>query len=91
MKYSLSYTNSFLRYLKRCKKRGLDENKLWEVVGKLSNGEPLDPKHRTHKLTGKRDGQWECHIEPDWLLVWEQNDTELKLLLLNTGTHSDLF
>lgn len=91
MKYSISYTNAFLRDLKRCKKRGLDENKLWAVVGKLSNGEPLERKYRAHKLTGNHEGQWECHIEPDWLLVWEQNDTELRLLLLNTGTHSDLF
>lgn len=91
MKYTLSYTNAFLRDLKRCKKRGLDENKLWAVVGRLSNGEPLDPRYRAHKLSGNRSGQWECHIEPDWLLVWEQNDKELKLLLLNTGTHSDFF
>lgn len=91
MRYTLSYTNAFLRDLKRCKKRGLDENKLWTVVGKLIDGEPLEPKHRAHKLTGNRDGQWECHIEPDWLLVWEQDDNELRLLLLNTGIHSDFF
>lgn len=91
MTYSISYTNAFLRDLKRCKKRGLDENKLWDVVERLSKGISLEPKNRAHKLAGNRDGQWECHIEPDWLLVWEQNDTELKLLLINTGTHSDLF
>lgn len=91
MKYSVSYTNAFLRDLKRCKKRGVDENKLWDVIRKLANGETLPPRYHTHKLTGNRDGQWECHIEPDWLLVWEQNDTELRLLLINTGTHSDLF
>ena len=66
-------------------------NKLWDVVTRLSKGISLEPQNRAHKFTGNRNGQWECHIEPDWLLVWEQNDTELKLLLINTGTHSDLF
>ena len=50
---------------------------------------PLDPRHRRHRLTGDWSPCWECHIEPDWLLVWEQeNDT---LILVRTGTHSDLF
>ena len=46
---------------------------------------------RPHKLSGNRDGQWECYIEPNWLMTWEQNDMELTLLFLQTGTHSDLF
>lgn len=91
MKYKVVSTGRFEKDLKRCIKRGLPMQKLYDVVGKLSNGEPLEPKNRAHKLTGNREGQWECHLEPDWLLVWEQNDTELKLLLINTGTHSDLF
>ncbi len=47
--------------------------------------------YRPHKLSGNHEGEWECHIGPDWLLIWEQNDTELTLLMLSTGTHSDLF
>jgi mRNA interferase YafQ len=60
-------------------------------VAKLLRGEKLDEKYQVHQLHGNRKGQWECHIQPDWLLVWEQNETELILLMVNTGTHSDLF
>ena len=51
----------------------------------------LPPSYRPHKLTGNFDGSWECHIKGDWLLIWEQNDTELTLLFTGTGTHADLF
>lgn len=91
MKYKLSTSKNFLRDLKTCKKRGYDIEKLWGVIGKLQNGEPLPPSCRPHKLSGNHEGEWECHIAPNWLLIWEQNDTELTLLMLSTGTHSDLF
>lgn len=90
-KYQLQTTGQFKQDLKRCKKRGLPLNELWDVVGKLLQGEPLEEKYRAHVLTGDRRGQWECHIQPDWLLIWEQHDNELILVMLNTGTHSDLF
>ncbi len=61
------------------------------VVGKLLDGELLEEKYLAHVLTGDRKGQWECHIQPNWLLIWEQNDHELILIMVNTGTHSDLF
>ena len=77
--------------MKLCKRRGLPMDELWTVVGKLLNGEQLDAKYQVHVLTGDRKGQWECHIQPNWLLVWEVRDQELILILLNTGTHSDLF
>ena len=51
----------------------------------------LPAEYKPHKLSGDRFGEWECHIRPNWLLVWEQNDKELTLLMLNTGTHSELF
>jgi len=51
----------------------------------------LPAHYHPHRLSGNRQGQWECHIQPDWLMTWEQNDTELILLFLQTGTHSDLF
>ena len=90
-KYQLQVTGQFKQDLKRCKKRGLPMQKLWEVIGRLLNGETLEKKYRAHVLTGDRKGQWECHIEPNWLLIWEVRDEQLILVMLNTGTHSDLF
>lgn len=90
-KYKLRITGECKQNLKRCKRRGLPMDELWTVVGKLLNGETLEEKYRAHILTGDRKGQWECHIQPNWLLIWEQHDTELVLIMLNTGTHSDLF
>ena len=77
--------------MKLCKRRGLPMDELWTVVGKLLNGEQLEEKYQAHILAGDRKGQWECHIQPNWLLVWEIRNQELILVLLNTGTHSDLF
>ena len=91
MKYRLQVTGEFKQDLKRCKKRGLPLDELWTVVEKLLNGETLDDKYRAHILHGDRKGQWECHIQPDWLLIWEQREYELVLVMLNTGSHSDLF
>lgn len=59
--------------------------------GTLKHNGSLPSSFRPHQLHGDRKGQWECHIQSNWLLVWEQNDTELILLMLNTGTHSELF
>ena len=90
-KYKLRITGECKQNLKRCKRRGLPMDELWTVVGKLLNGETLEEKYRAHILTGVRKGQWECHIQPNWLLIWEQHDTELVLIMLNTGTHAGLF
>lgn len=90
-KYSLKTTRQFEKDLQRCKKRGLPMEELWTAVQLLLETGTLPAKYRQHKLKGNYSGQWECHIRPDWLLVWEQNDTELRLLFLYTGTHADLF
>ena len=90
-KYELRITGECRQNLKRCKKRGLPMNELWAVVEKLLCGEALEEKFHAHQLRGNRQGQWECHIRPDWLLIWEQHDKELILILVNAGTHSDLF
>ena len=90
-KYELQVTGQFKQDLKRCKKRGLPLDKLWAVIAKLLQGEQLEEKYHAHILNGSRKGQWECHIQPDWLLIWEQHENELILVMLNTGTHSDLF
>ena len=90
--YTVDYTTQFKRAVKRCIKRGLDVNKIAELVDILRVKGSLPKQYRPHKLTNFKGGMtWECHIEPDWLLVWEQNDTRLTLLMLDTGTHADLF
>ena len=89
--YKVSTTNRFEKDLLRCKKRNYDMSLLSEAVSILAGSGTLPPKYKPHKLSGKFAGCWECHIKPDWLLVWQQNDEELILLFTNTGTHSDLF
>lgn len=91
MMYSISRTKGFKKALKLCLKRGLDIKKLEEAVTILANTGTLPVEYRPHKLSSKFNYAWECHIEPDWLLVWEQDDKNLILLFINTGTHSDIF
>lgn len=90
-KYELRVTGEFKQNLKRCKERGLPLDELWTVVATLLRGEPLEERYHAHMLHGDCRGQWECHVQPDWLLIWEQNETELILIMLNTGSYSDLF
>ncbi len=66
-------------------------DKFREVVSLLVRDGTLPSIYNPHKLQGNRKGEWECHIQPDWLLVWMQNEEELTLILINTGSHSDLF
>ena len=87
---SIRTTRGFERDLKRIGKRGKKLDKLWSVVERLQRGEPLDSRNRRHRLSGDWSRHWECHIEPDWLLVWHERD-EGALVLVRTGTHSDLF
>ena len=82
-------TKRFERDLKRVRKRGKNLDKLWSVVEQLLSKRPLDPRHRRHRLAGDWSPCWECHIEPDWLLIWDQKDHTL--ILVRTGTHTDLF
>ena len=65
--------------------------KLKEIIRELVVSGRVPVKFKPHLLHGNRNGQWECHIQPDWLLIWEQNDKELTLLMLNTGTYAELF
>jgi len=91
MKHNVKTTTKFDKELERCKRRNLKLKLLWDVVDMLAAGEQLPAKYKAHKLKGKFSDCWECHIQPDWLLVWKQNDKELILILTNTGTHSDLY
>ncbi len=91
MKYIIKYTALFKRDYKRAVKRGQRMELLQEAVAALAKGEPLAEKHRDHPLAGKWAGFRECHILPDWLLVYRIEDDVLVLTLTRTGTHSDLF
>jgi mRNA interferase YafQ len=91
MKYAIRPTTKFQKDLKRAQKRGYDIGLLTEVIRKLAAGEPLPAKNKDHPLSGDYAGCRECHITPDWLLIYETTDKELVLYLLRTGTHSDLF
>jgi mRNA interferase YafQ len=89
--YKVSTTNQFKKALSQCKKRNYNMSLLSEAVSILAKTGTLPSKYKSHKLSGNYAGCWECHIKPDWLMIWKQNDTELILLFLDTGTHSDLF
>ncbi len=88
--YSIALTNTFKRQLKLCRKRGWDLSELNNVVTLLQTGETLPEKYRDHALTGDRVGQRDCHIHPDWILIYRIRNDVLILQLLETGTHSDL-
>ena len=72
-------------------KRGRDIRLLREVMFMLINEQPLLPKHENHPLQGKLRGKWECHVQPDWLLIYRIDKANNKITFYNTGTHSDLF
>jgi len=91
MKYAVLQTSLFKRELKRAAKRGCDMDLLKAVVAVLAEGKPLAQKHRDHALSGTFSGFRECHITPDWLLVYLVDNGQLVLTLTRTGSHSDLF
>ena len=91
MKYEIIYTNQFKRDLKKAKKQNKNLDRLFEVVEKLANGEILEAKYRDHALTGNYKDSRECHIEPDWLLIYEIKNETLVLMLSRVGSHSELF
>ena len=89
--YNLRFTSKIQRNIKLMKKRGKDLDKLKLVLNMLQKGQELPAKYKDHSLSGNFTGCRECHIEPDWLLVYEIINSELIILLLTTGSHSDLF
>ena len=91
MNYEIRFTNQFKKDMKLAQKQGKDIDKLFSVVNILASGEPLPEKFRDHDLTGDYKGCRECHIEPDWLLVYEKDNGLLILMLNRVGSHSELF
>lgn len=89
-KYELVTTSTFRREYKNLVKRNYDMSLLDNIVEMLLNGKELPPKNKDHNLTGNWKGYRECHIEPDWLLVYRVYEDALILSLTRTGTHSDL-
>ncbi len=84
-------TSKFKKDYKLLKKRHMDIGLLKEIVEKLANQQPLEEKYRDHELTGKYKGFRECHVQPDWLLIYLLEEGKLTLTLTRTGSHSDLF
>lgn len=91
MKYTIKPTSRFQKDLKLIHKRGYDINKLKAVINQLAEGTALPPNYKDHPLHGNWEGCRECHIEPDWLLIYEHDNGSLILYLTRTGTHSGLF
>jgi mRNA interferase YafQ len=90
MKYKIERTSHFKRDYKLIKKRGYNISLLEDVIRVLAKGEQLDAKYRDHNLKGIYKGLRECHITPDWLLIYEIDEGRLYLYLTRTGTHNDL-
>ena len=91
MKYKIIPSKRFEKDMKRCQKRGYNMQLIKDAIMLLAETGTLPAEYKPHQLHGNRKGQWECHIQPDWLLIWEIRNQELVLVLLNTGSHSDLF
>jgi mRNA interferase YafQ len=85
----ISFRTKFKKELKQQEKRGKDIQIFLDVAKKLSKEEPLEAKYRNHKLVGNFKDRWECHLEPDWLLIYFKTDEEI--IFERIGTHSDLF
>ena len=91
MKYKIKFTKRFKKDLKQAKKQGKDIEKLFDIIEKIARDETLDKKYRDHSLSGNYKGTRECHIGPDFLLIYEKIEEVLVLSLVRTGSHSDLF
>jgi mRNA interferase YafQ len=86
---ALVESSAFRKDVKRAHRRGYDLHKLEMIINKLQRGEALPASNRAHPLKGDWKGYWDCHVEPDWVLIYKLTDDELRLA--RTGTHADLF
>lgn len=92
-KYKVDFTSEFKKGYKKIKKQGKNINKIKNVVEQIACGNILESKYKNHKLSNNKKFMncMECHIEPDWLLIYRIDNNKLILLLVETGSHSDLF
>ena len=90
-KYEIKFTSAMKKDMKKVVKRHYDLTLFAEIVEKIANGIPLEEKYKDHELEGNWAGHRECHIKPDWLLIYQIKNDVLVLELSRTGTHSDLF
>ncbi len=86
---NIYYTTQFKKDYKRLKRQNKDLAKMQSIIRLLVNGQPLDPKYKDHSLTGNWKGHRDCHLAPDWLLIYRKTDNNL--CLERTGSHSELF
>ena len=91
MSYRIAFTAQLKKAYRRMKRRGADDHAIQVVIDLLAAGEPLPANYKDHLLSGNYVGLRECHIKPDWLLVYRKEAYILVLTLMRTGTHSDLF
>ena len=91
MKYRIRTSKQFDRDMKRVEKRGYDIGKIRKTIELLASGDPMPAKYKDHALAGDKLGMRDCHITPDWLLLYIIDGEELILVLQRTGTHSDVF
>lgn len=89
--YKLDYTTKIKKDIKLAQKRGLKMQLFKDAVKLLEKNGKLPTKYKPHLLKGNYTNCWECHIQPDWLLIWKQDETIKLITLTRTGTHSDLF
>ncbi len=89
--YRLEFTNQYLKDLKLARKRNFDEDKLNKLIGLIISEEEIPVRFKNHILKGNFKGFYECHITPDWLLIYSKQETIKLITLIRTGTHSDLF
>lgn len=89
--YRVKYTSAYKKHYKLMARRGADVGLLDRVVDQLRRGVTLDPSYNDHPLVGNYRGFRECHVRPDWLLIYLMEDDILTLTLVDTGSHSDLY
>ena len=91
MMYDVKYTSRFKKDYKRLKKRGWNMDKLLDAIDILRSGMEMPPEYKDHPLRGDYEGHRDCHIEPDWVLIYIKSESTLVLSMTRTGTHSDVF
>ena len=89
--FKIITTNSFEKDALRCARRGLKMDQLFKAIEILGEIGSLPPAYKPHRLSGKHSGHWECHIKPDWLLIWIKDENQHSITLIATGSHSDFF